>query len=275
MQINDRAHWLGYVFVSFSLSLLLGIFYLAELKLAMNIESVVVEVVAEIEEPTPEVNPFEDIQGKKRVFFEFLTPLVEAENKSIQKQRQILLGIYTEYQKTPNLSPQSQLRLSRLKQQFRLQDEKLETEALLNELLVRVDEIPVPMVLAQAAIESAWGTSRFALVANNYFGQWCFKEGCGVVPKSREAGSRHEVAKFKTARASVSSYFRNINTHNAYLQLRLKRASLQEQGLPVSSLVLIQELSRYSERGEEYIKELQQIISVNKLTKLEAHHDSV
>lgn len=277
MQIYPKAQWLGFGLFAFSLGLLLGVFYLAQTPLVVEEVSLDQEEASRLpgDGEVPDFNSFDQVQDKKRAFFTFLTPMIEAENRSIQRQRQALLQIYSEYQQHSSLSRQSEKRLLRLQKQYRLDDDSLETDEVLNTLLLRVDEVPVSMALAQAAIESAWGTSRFALVANNYFGQWCFKKGCGVVPSSRPSGEYHEVAKFKTVQASVASYIRNINTHNAYRPLRVKRASLRDQGRPVSSLLLIEELDRYSERGEEYIEELQQIISVNQLTELEVHSDSV
>ncbi|MFM9673737.1 glucosaminidase domain-containing protein, partial [Streptomyces galilaeus] len=81
--------------------------------------------------------------------------------------------------------------------------------------LRRVDIIPKELALMQAANESAWGTSRFARIGLNFFGQWCYSQGCGMIPNRRNSGAAHEVAAFKSVRDAVSSYFKNINTHAA------------------------------------------------------------
>ena len=121
------------------------------------------------------------------------------------------------------------------------------------------------IALAQAAKESAWGISRFDRLGNNYFGQWCFVAGCGLVPEARNTGASHEVAAFKSVRESVRRYMNNINTHPAYADLRNRRASLRSEGNDISGLALAPALIRYSERGQEYVSELQAMIRGNEL----------
>jgi Bax protein len=132
---------------------------------------------------------------------------------------------------------------------------------------MRVNIIPPAMALAQAAKESGWGTSRFASDGNNYFGQWCYKPGCGLIPKARKTGKSHEVAVFNSAKESVQAYMHNINTHQAYDELRAIRAKLQKTGKPLSGLDLLQGLHAYSERGQIYVKELESMIQFNQLEK--------
>src|SRR5690606_11880502 len=132
-------------------------------------------------------------------------------------------------------------------------------------LLRRVDVLPSSLVLAQAANESAWGTSRFAVEGNNYFGQWCFTEGCGLVPDRRLSEASHEVKAFTSAGESVEAYFMNINTFGAYQGLRLMREELRRSGQIIDGLTLAEGLESYSERGEEYIEELQSMIQFNEL----------
>ena len=124
------------------------------------------------------------------------------------------------------------------------------------------------MALAQAALESGWGTSRFAREANNLFGQWCFDEGCGMVPDRRIAGAQHEVRSFETVDAAIAAYFRNINSHPVYAPLRDIRQSARKRGGGLSGLDMAAGLTRYSERGEAYIDEVRQVIRVNDLEPL-------
>jgi Bax protein len=121
------------------------------------------------------------------------------------------------------------------------------------------------MALAQAANESAWGTSRFAKQGNNLFGQWCFTAGCGLIPQHRSEGKSHEVAKFSSPQASVTSYIHNLNSHSAYQEFRQIRASQRQQFNRLSGQQCVEGLLKYSSRGEEYIQELQAMIRVNKL----------
>jgi len=134
----------------------------------------------------------------------------------------------------------------------------------LTQALRRVDIIPKELALMQAANESAWGTSRFARIGLNFFGQWCYKKGCGMVPRRRNNEAEHEVAAFKSVRAAVTSYFRNINTHNAYKQLRSIREDLRAQQKPIKATKLTLGLMSYSERGEAYIEELNTMINQNR-----------
>jgi Bax protein len=136
-------------------------------------------------------------------------------------------------------------------------------------LLRRADIVPASLAIAQAANESAWGTSRFAKLGNNFFGQWCFSKGCGIVPKSRDTNKNHEVADFRSPADSVESYMLNLNTHDAYKPLRKIRQSLREEDKAVTGVALSYGLGKYSERGDEYGKEIREMISFNKLAVLD------
>ena len=125
--------------------------------------------------------------------------------------------------------------------------------------------IPNSLALVQAANESAWGTSRFARDANNYFGQWCFTRGCGLIPANRIEGAHHEVQRFSSPKESVASYLNNLNTHNAYAQLRSIRSNAVKNGEPITGYLLAAGLGKYSERGEAYIEEIRTMIRVNHL----------
>ena len=141
----------------------------------------------------------------------------------------------------------------------------LDREATLTALLEHVDTIPVSLVLAQAAKESAWGSSRFAVEGNNYFGQRCYAPGCGMVPDARAAGRRFEVQRFDSVAASVSSYMFNINRHREYAGLRAYRAERRRAGKDVSGIQAAEQLAAYSERRRAYVDEIQSLIHFNKL----------
>jgi len=120
-------------------------------------------------------------------------------------------------------------------------------------------------VLAQSANESAWGTSRFATKGNNFFGQWCFRKGCGLVPESRDTDADHEVRKFHDARESVFAYIDNLNSNAAYRKLRESRAKLRQEKAPITGLALVHGLIHYSQRGMAYVQEIEGLINYNKL----------
>ena len=130
-------------------------------------------------------------------------------------------------------------------------------------MLVRVDIIPTSLVLVQAANESAWGTSRFARIGLNFFGIWCYRTGCGMVPGGRNTGAKHEVAAFQSVDAAVSGYFNNINKHNAYHVFRTIRAELRAQDQPLDAEILATGLLPYSERGAQYVLDLTDMLRHN------------
>ena len=122
--------------------------------------------------------------------------------------------------------------------------------------------VPESLVLAQAAIESGWGTSRFALEGNNYFGQRCYREDCGISPREQQDGG-FGLARFSSVAASVDML--NLNTHPEYQSFRQLRASRRASNLPVTGLALLQGLRAYSERGTAYIAEIEAMIRANDL----------
>ncbi|MDZ7770570.1 MAG: glucosaminidase domain-containing protein [Woeseiaceae bacterium] len=148
--------------------------------------------------------------------------------------------------------------------------EELDDDEALELLQRRVDTIPEALVLVQAAKESGWGRSRFAREGNALFGEWCYNEGCGIVPGARGEGRTHEVRAFDTVYDAVGSYIRNLNTHRSYLDLRLARQAARESGEAPSAFQLAEHLSRYSERGDVYVREIQSMIRQNDLEDVPA-----
>ena len=128
-----------------------------------------------------------------------------------------------------------------------------------------MDIIPVSIAIAQAAKESGWGTSRFALEGNAMFGQWTWgKEG--ISPLKKEKNKKHKILKFPILRSSVQAYKNNLNTHNGYREFREKRADLRKKNKKISGLILVQYLHNYAATGSEYTKILKKIIEQNQLT---------
>lgn len=212
----------------------------------------------------PEFDKFAAGTERKKAFFDYFSPLIEEENSRIRGTRQKLLKWN---QNRESIQNNTKNQIQKIAANYRLNEFDIDNDAHWDSLLRRVDTIPPSLALAQAANESAWGTSRFSRIANNYYGQWCFKAGCGVVPDRRDANKNHEVAAFNSPKESVERYIHNLNTHNAYKGLRKIRSRLNSERQPITGLELAAGLSRYSERGEEYINELRAMISFNKLTR--------
>lgn len=202
-----------------------------------------------------------DIPTRKTEFFNFLMPAIEEQNTLILQQRNQLERLHEMHRSGAQISSRENRWLSELALHYRV--ETTNRSEMFATLLRRVDVIPDTLVLIQAANESGWGTSRFAREANNLFGEWCWSPGCGIVPNSRPEGQIYEVRKFESVTASVRSYIRNLNTHHAYQDLRQIRADLRTDGKQVTAQPLTHGLMAYSERGEDYIHELNQMIRVN------------
>ncbi|MGK0250141.1 MAG: Bax protein [Oleispira sp.] len=221
------------------------------------------------EESNPGSNsltPAISIKEKKANFFSFLHPMIKKANADVLQQREQILGIQTNL---PSLSDHEAEVLAALAKTYKVSD-KLSLKQQIQELDVKINTIPASLVMAQAANESAWGTSRFAREGNNYFGQWCFSKGCGIVPNSRNSDAHHEVADFDSPYDSVKSYIRNLNRHATYAPLRDLRQQAIDSNQAVTGVVLAQGLIGYSERREEYVKEIQNMIRYNKLSRFNA-----
>lgn len=215
--------------------------------------------------PLPAFHEIEQVAEKKQEFFDYLTPIIRAENDRIRAQRTRLLEIADAYRQGEPPGWQDRRFLEELAEYARLDAEALPMDELLDGLVKRIDVIPRSLVLVQAAKESGWGSSRFARRANNLFGQWCYDPGCGMVPQNRPAGRTHEVRSFDTVREAVTSYVRNLNTHPSYADLRAVRTELRRSDTTLSGVRLAEGLQRYSERGEVYVREVQSMIRQNDL----------
>ncbi|MEA3543840.1 MAG: glucosaminidase domain-containing protein [Thermodesulfobacteriota bacterium] len=214
-----------------------------------------------------DLNKIRSSERRKSIFFKSLLPMILLANDEIRVEREKLLLIDQQYL-NQKLLCESQLQiLSTLSRRYKVKMDAIQPERTVHKLLTRIDIIPADLALAQAANESAWGTSRFSRVANNLFGEWTFVQGQGVVPKKRPEGEIYEIQKFATVYDSVRSYLHNLNTHPAYKQLRQLRAESRVSGQSPEGLKLAEGLLRYSTRGEDYIKELQVMIRSNKLNR--------
>lgn len=203
---------------------------------------------------------------RKEAFFDYFLPIVREKNQEIREMR---AEIKSMRENKDDLGWFAQSKLDDWVETYRVADFDASQDSDWERLLIKIDIVPPSMALAQAANESAWGTSRFALEGYNYFGQWCFEKGCGIVPSGRDTGKAHEVADFATPADSVESYIRNINRHYAYQDLRAMRAMRRNNEQPITGIGLAAGLESYSERGDEYIKELRSMIRFNELDALD------
>ncbi|MCA1931099.1 glucosaminidase domain-containing protein, partial [Rheinheimera sp.] len=210
--------------------------------------------------PVPDFEQYKDVSEKKKAFFDYLLPFIERENARLLHIRQQVVEVQQKAL-SQELTVEEYAFIYSLYDEFKLDYPEVDKEGF-RLLLSRVDAIPADLVLIQAAKESGWGSSRFALEAYNFFGQWCFKAGCGVVPQKRSAGKYHEVAVFPNIAAAINSYFYNLNTFYVYEDLRQLRAKRRAEG-EVAGHHLVAGLSRYSERGQDYVKEIHTMLKAN------------
>ncbi|KZM39970.1 flagellar rod assembly protein FlgJ [Marinomonas sp. SBI22] len=220
----------------------------------------------------PDFAKIQDIKQRKETFFQFLVPFAAEKNALLIRDRNELTRII--HNAEPPTREEKRW-LAALRKIFKLKKVGVYTPENLAELYPHLDVIPESLVLAQAANESAWGTSRFALKGNNYFGQWCFKIGCGLVPESRDEDADHEVQKFKSARESVYAYIDNLNSNAAYRALRKERAKLREENKNITGVDLVSGLLPYSQRGHAYVEEIKSLISYNKLARFDQEIEKV
>jgi len=205
-----------------------------------------------------DLDAIKSTQLKKETFIKIVLPLVVAENERILADREKLKILSV---KKFTTDPEKQwIRQKLLEYKVKKGD--------LKELLVRMDIIPTSIALAQAAKESGWGTSRFALEGNAIFGQWTWS-GQGIAPLDRANDKNHKILKFPILRASVKAYKNNLNTHKSYSKFRAKRLNLREKKKIISGLELTETLNNYAQTGSEYTKILNQIIKQNRLTDFE------
>lgn len=215
--------------------------------------------VADLPEPETE----QELPTKKRDFFEFLRPVIRAENSRVRAQRERLQEVVEALEAEQSLSTGDREWLARMAERYRVKAE--EPLARGRALLTRIDIVPVSLALAQAALESAWGQSRFAREANNLFGEWCFEPGCGMVPGERPAGKTYEVETFDGVGGSVRSYIHNLNSHPAYAELREIRARARAEGEMPDGYEMAAGLVNYAAIGEEYVQHIRSVIEGNGL----------
>ncbi|MFT6990519.1 MAG: Bax protein [Paraglaciecola sp.] len=213
----------------------------------------------------PTFSEYADVIEKKQAFFAYLQPEIQRQNEIVLKEREMVLALQSLFLQQQEFNKHQQEVFNKLAKKYQFSSDKpLSVEQTLETLVRRVDTIPEALILVQAANESGWGASRFAQQGYNFFGLWCFKKGCGFVPKQRNDGAEHEVAKFRDLSHAVMTYVRNINRHYAYKDLRVIRQTLREADKPVTARALAVGLSSYSERGQEYIDELLSMLRVNR-----------
>tara|TARA_B100001245_G_C22885393_1_gene425955 strand:- start:1573 stop:2559 length:987 start_codon:yes stop_codon:yes gene_type:complete len=203
-----------------------------------------------------DINTLGNTKQKKNLFIQIVLPLILAENKKITDDRKKLFNIVSKNFNTIG----ERTWIKRRFKEYKVEDSDLA------ELKTRMDIIPASIAIAQAAKESGWGTSRFALEGNALFGQWTWSKSAGIEPIDQDEDKNHKILAFQILRASVKAYKNNLNTHNGYKEFREARAKLRQEEKKVTGLDLSKFLNRYAATGKEYTKIIEKIILQNELT---------
>ena len=196
-----------------------------------------------------------DTKIKRELFIKIVLPLILDENQKIMDDRKKLFKILAKNFNTVG----EKVWLKRRFREYKIEDQDL------SKLKIRMDIIPVSIALAQAANESGWGTSRFALEGNALFGQWTWSKK-GISPANKDPNKTHKILQFQILKASVRAYKNNINTHSAYKEFREVRAQLRQDDKQIVGLDLTKYLKNYAAIGEKYVSILENIIERNSLT---------
>mgnify|MGYP001817011380 CR=1 FL=1 len=227
-------------------------------------EPIVKPAVLEVKQPTvPE--PKKVLPDSKMVFLNKLAPIVHEINQMVRQERDRLVGLIRQLETDGEIATEELSWLKSMKKKYRVKAEATDAEVLRQQMLPKVDVIPVELALAQAANESAWGKSRFAREAQNLFGVWTYDESKGIVPKQRAKGARHLVRKYESLEASVRHYIVLLNSHPAYKPLREIRQQHRLQGDQPDGYAMAEGLIKYSAKGEQYVAIIRSMISKNNL----------
>ncbi len=207
-----------------------------------------------------------NIQKQKKAFVSIMLPLIQNENRKILLLRQKIINIFND--KNLLFNTEELAFLAKTARNYKIKN-------ILNEkaYLIKIDKIPPSLALAQAAIESGWGKSRFVKKANNIFGHWEYSNK-GLAPKStyKNIDINYSLKIFPSIEDSIKVYFRNLNRNRAYREFREKRAKFRKENKLFTGIAAADTLKDYSQLKEKYIKRLKKLITYNKWNKYDKNN---
>lgn len=211
-------------------------------------------------EMSQQVKVNSNFSGQHAQFVASVLNSTDKTNQQIWSERKQLLILQAKYQGGKSISAGDNRWLTNLANEYKISSPNFANKNTWQELDKRVDIVPVSLVLAQAIQESGWGKSHIARQANNYFGQECFSRGCGVSTGHNRRGSYYEMAKFDDIDDAISTYIHNLNSNNAYKQMRNIRYNERAQQKSIDSIELVNGLTAYSELGSRYIYAIKSVV---------------
>lgn len=210
--------------------------------------------------PLPDFSAYTQARDMKGAFIDYLTPIIYYHNEQVLNERKRLIRFDRAITAGRALARSESRWLKQLAKKYKVEWNRQKPGETTGELLAKVDIVPVQLAIVQAAKESSWGRSRFAVQSNNIFGQWCYQRGCGQVPLRRSGDSRHEVRQFASISDSIQSYIHNLNSHHRYSDLRRLRQILRQRGEAIDGSKLVDGLLYYSERRQDYVEEIRSML---------------
>lgn len=193
------------------------------------------------------------VKEKKQKFFDMMLPAIMVDKQEIDINFRKLVKIMNNRE----MSHQDSVFVNELMVKYKASNAEM--------LKSRLTSFPVSIVLAQAAIESAWGTSRFFVEADNPFGLWSFNSNeQRIEASSTRNGTKVYLRKFDNLKQAIDGYFTTLAT-GPFKDFRLAKLKTQDP------YVLVKHLIDYSERGEAYVKEVTAVMRVNNLTKYDSY----
>mgnify|MGYP001253606821 FL=1 len=205
-----------------------------------------------------DLKKMKSIKNRKELFIKITLPLIVQENaklSSLNKKIKIIKNNFDQ------VSRKEARWVKKLMVEY-----KADT---LDALLIKVDKIPVSLALAQAVIESGWGTSRFAYEGNALFGQYVWgTTNHGIIPYNRESEAKYKIKSFDSLGESVASYMKNLNTNHHYNEFRINRFVLRSNNIPLRGSYLAEYLLSYSIE-DDYTDKIKNIIEINEFEDFE------
>jgi Bax protein len=211
-----------------------------------------------------------DAREKKRLFIDTVLPLVLMENEETEMKREQMLGMFQRVEQGEQLSAAEQAWLRELAQQYRVKEDPISSAEGRLKLRRRVDLVPVDLALAQAALESGWGSSHSARHDHDLFGMVAFVPA--HISRAAKKAKRERAPKFASLRESVRTYMLTLNSHSAYDRFRSIRIKLRTEHKPLKGMQMADGLSKYSTRGKRYVSKLRSVIHEHGLERYGAAH---
>ena len=195
--------------------------------------------------------------AQKESFIQIVLPLILASNEEISNRREAIKR---------GFENGDRVTLEKWAKLYKIDVADQDNKALMTRLLERADTISVALALAQAAVESGWGTSRFAIQGNALFGQWAWRDQAGIRPLDA-SNHRAVVRSFGSLLGSVRAYMHNLNTHSYYQKFRQARSALRNRPKVGEAKMLAKYLDRYAEIGQAYVTKLEALIQSNDFSR--------